>query len=70
MRSWLELTARGVSLHPLGTVITNPRSHARFVEVAGIDEAEGRMAWMLIRLGYAAEPPVAYRRPLEEMILA
>ena len=70
MRSWLELTARGVSLHPLGTVITNPRSHALFVEVAGIEETDGRMAWMLFRLGYATEPPVAYRRPLDEMIVA
>lgn len=69
MRSWLELTARGVSLHPLGTVITNPRSHARFVDAAGIDEADGRMAWMLVRLGYAKTPPVAYRRPLEEMLI-
>ncbi|MGC4174893.1 hypothetical protein [Demequina sp.] len=70
MRSWLELTARGVALHPLGTVITNPRSHARFVEAAGIAETDGRMAWMLVRLGYAKTPPVAYRRPLEEMIVA
>jgi len=68
MRSWLELTARGVALHPLGTVITNPRSHARFVEAAGIEEGDGRMAWMLVRLGYAPEPPLAYRRPLEEML--
>jgi hypothetical protein len=70
MRSWLELTRVGVSLHPLGTVITNPRSHARFAEAAGVAEEDGRMAWMLVRLGYAKEPPVAYRRPLEEMIVA
>lgn len=69
MRSWLELTERGVALHPLGTVITNPRSHARFVDVAGIRESDGRMAWMLFRLGYAPDPPVAYRRPLEEMLV-
>lgn len=69
MRAWLELTARGVALHPLGTVITNPRSHARFAEVAGVREGDGRMAWMLVRLGYAAEPPIAYRRPLEELVI-
>jgi hypothetical protein len=69
MRAWLELTARGVALHPLGTVITNPRSHARFIEVAGIAEPPGRMAWMLVRLGYAKTPPVAYRRPVEEMLI-
>ena len=69
MRTWLELTARGVALHPLGTVITNPRSHARFAEVAGLREGDGRMAWMLVRLGYAKEPPIAYRRPLEELVI-
>lgn len=70
MKAWIELTRRGVSLHPLGTVITNPRSHARFVEVAGIDEVPPRMAWMLVRIGYAKTPPVAHRRPLEEMVIA
>lgn len=70
MRSWLELTDRGVALHPLGTVITNPRSHAKFVEVAGIDEKPPRMAWMLVRLGYAKTPPVAHRRPLDQMVIS
>ena len=70
MKAWIELTQRGVALHPLGTVITNPRSHARFVEAAGITEEAPRMAWMLFRIGYAPTPPVAHRRPLEEMVIA
>ena len=70
MRAWLELTSRGVSLHPLGTVITNPRSHARFVEAAGISEEAPRMAWMLVRLGYAKTPPLAYRRGIEELVVS
>jgi hypothetical protein len=70
MKAWIELTRRGVALHPLGTVITNPRSHARFVEAAGITEGPPRMAWMLVRLGYASTPPVAHRRPLDEMVIA
>jgi hypothetical protein len=69
MRCWLELTARGISLHPLGTVITNPRSHARFVEAAGISESAPNMAWMLVRLGYAKTPPVAYRRGIDELVV-
>ena len=69
MRAWLDLTAHGVALHPLGTVITNPRSHARFVDVADIVEGEGRMAWMLVRLGYAKTPPEAHRRPLSELVV-
>lgn len=69
MAAWLELTERGVSLHPLGTVITNPRSHARFAEAASITEEPPRMAWMLVRLGYAKTPPVAYRRGIEELVV-
>jgi hypothetical protein len=69
MRIWLELTARGVALHPFGTVITNPRSHVAFVERAGVDESDGRMAWMLFRLGHSAPPPLAHRRPAAAMTI-
>ena len=70
MASWLALVPHGVSLHPLGTVITNPRSHAKFVAAAGIAEEAPRMAWMLVRLGYAKTPPVAYRRGIEELVVS
>jgi len=60
---WLELSRHGVALHPFGTVITNPRSHAAFVRAVDVDESAGRMAWMLFRLGRSEPPPVAHRRP-------
>ncbi|BBG02038.1 MULTISPECIES: hypothetical protein [Pseudonocardia] len=80
LRIWLAFTRAGVYLHPFGTVITNPRSHAAFTDAAGIDaqgadteadgEADGeRMAWMLFRYGHSAEPPRALRRELSEMLL-
>ncbi|GAA4804782.1 hypothetical protein GCM10023200_47680 [Actinomycetospora chlora] len=69
LRIWLALTRHGVYLHPFGTVITNPRSHAAFVERAGIDESGGRMAWMLFRYGTGQEPPRAWRRRLDAMLL-
>lgn len=69
MRVWLEFTLHGVYLHPFGTVITNPHSHAEFVRVAGIQESDASMAWMLFRFGYSAVPPVAHRRATEEMIV-
>jgi hypothetical protein len=69
MRIWLELDARGIALHPFGTVITNPRSHAAFVERAGVDEAGSDMAWMLFRFGRSAPPPLAHRRPASAMTL-
>lgn len=69
MRVWLDFTARGIALHPFGTVITNPRSHAAFVERAGVDESDGRMAWMLFRFGHSAPPPLAHRRPASAMTI-
>ncbi|MFT4232907.1 MAG: hypothetical protein QM606_09060 [Leucobacter sp.] len=69
MRVWLELHRNGVVLHPFGTVITNPRSHELFAEAVGAREGEGRMAWMLFRLGYSKYPPLAHRRPARAMLL-
>ncbi|MFD5599481.1 hypothetical protein ACFWHR_05435 [Leucobacter sp. NPDC058333] len=69
MRTWLELHRQGVVLHPFGTVITNPRSHALFAEAAGAREGDGRMAWMLFRIGYSAYPPLAHRRSAASMLL-
>jgi hypothetical protein len=69
MRLWLELTAHGVRLHPFGTVITNPGSHAAFAEEVAADESGDRMAWMLFRFGYSKTPPVAHRRPATSMLI-
>lgn len=69
MRLWLELTAHGVSLHPFGTVITNPGSHRAFAEAVAADESGERMAWMLFRFGYSKSPPVAHRRPATSMLI-
>jgi hypothetical protein len=70
MRIWLFFSERGVYLHPFGTVITNPVSHAEFVREAGISESANRMAWMLFRFGYSATPPPAHRRPATSMLLS
>lgn len=69
MRVWLFFTESGVYLHPFGTVITNPDSHADFVAEAGIRESGNRMAWMLFRFGYSSNPPAAHRRPATSMLL-
>jgi hypothetical protein len=70
MRVWLFFTERDVYLHPFGTVITNPASHAEFVREAGIHESADRMAWMLFRFGYSATPPRAHRRPVTSTLLS
>jgi hypothetical protein len=69
MRVWLYFTENGVRLHPFGTVITNPKSHAQFVSATDIDESGDRMAWMLFRFGHSAVPPDAHRRPTDAMLL-
>jgi len=69
MDLWLKLTAAGLSLHPFGTVITNPDSHRAFVTATGIREPAGEMAWMLFRFGHSAEPPPAHRRSASAMLI-
>ena len=69
LRIWLAFTRHDVYLHPFGTVVTNPRSHAAFVEAAGVAEGDGRLAWMLFRFGHSKPPPLALRRELDAMLL-
>lgn len=70
MQVWIFFSERGVYLHPFGTVITNPGSHAEFVSKAGIHESGNRMAWMLFRFGYSSTPPTAHRRPATSTLLS
>lgn len=69
MKTWMRLTELGVSLHPFGTVITNPDSHRAFVQATGIQEPPGTLAWMLFRCGYSPTPPLAHRRPAHAMLI-
>ena len=55
LRLWLTAADEGLSLHPFGSVITNPTAHARLVEhVALSDGAEP--IWLLFRIGYSKQP--------------
>ena len=38
MRLWLAVTSHGLYLHPFGSVITNPVSHARLADRISVDE--------------------------------
>jgi hypothetical protein len=67
MRFWLALTAHGLYLQPFGSVITNPTAHARLAERLQVREGD-RELWLLLRLGYGAEPPRSARRPLAEVL--
>jgi hypothetical protein len=59
-RSWLELTRRGVQMHPFGSVITNPEAHAKLVTRVGAPAADEQL-WLLVRMGRSDVPPRSYR---------
>lgn len=65
LRFWLALTEQGLDLHPFGSVITNPTAHARLDERLGSEADE---VWLLLRLGYGADPPRSERLPLEAVL--
>jgi hypothetical protein len=65
LRFWLTLTGHGLDLQPFGSVITNPRAHARLDERLGKETEE---VWLLLRIGYGAEPPPSARLPLEAFL--
>ena len=65
LRVWLTATSRGLVLQPFGSVITNPTAHARLDERI---EQRGDPVWLLLRLGYSAEPPPSARLPVERVL--
>lgn len=68
IRLWLRLTSHGVAVHPFGSIITNPRSHAAFRRMVG-EAGDGDMTWMLFRLGYSPPPPRSHRLPVSHLLL-
>jgi hypothetical protein len=65
LRFWLALTAHGLELQPFGSVITNPTAHARLDERLGNESEE---VWLLLRIGYSADPPRSARLPVERVL--
>jgi hypothetical protein len=65
LRLWLAATRQGVVLQPFGSVITNPTAHARLEERIPVME---QPVWLLMRLGYSAEPPQSARLPVRELL--
>lgn len=68
IRCWLLLTDHGVAMQPFGSVITNPRSHAALAAAVGEDQTK-EMTWMLMRIGYSAEPPRSHRLPARALLV-
>jgi hypothetical protein len=68
-RLWLTLTRHGVQLHPFGSIITNPRASARLHERIAVSDGEAPL-WLIVRLGYSAEPPRSHRLRTDELLVA
>jgi hypothetical protein len=66
LRFWLTLTRAGAQLHPFGSVITNPTANARLHQLVGTPP-EGAL-WLVLRLGYSAEPPRSSRLEVQELL--
>jgi hypothetical protein len=65
LRFWLAATARGLVLQPFGSVITNPTAHARLDEQIHATDVP---VWLLLRIGYGAEPPRSERLPVAAVL--
>lgn len=66
--AWLELTRRGIQLHPFGSIITNPHAHERLVSRIGGSEGRSRL-WLIARLGRSAVAPRSYRVAEEQLLV-
>jgi nitroreductase len=56
MNVWLSMAAEGVSIHPLGSMLTNATYAERVARHVGSDDV-----WLLFRLGYSPPAPRAPR---------
>lgn len=63
IRFWLELTALGLSIHPFGNLITNPRSNAWVRAHLGAEPW-----WLIFKLGYSAPAPASLRKTRKELL--
>jgi hypothetical protein len=72
IRLWLLLTARGFYWHPYGSVITSEEARTNMVRYLELPEEAGGedMVWLLLRLGRSPTPPLSYRLPIEDVLLA
>jgi hypothetical protein len=67
-RLWLTLTKHGVQLHPFGSIITNGDANARLRRRIEHDPTDGTI-WLIMRLGYSADPPRSYRLEAHELLV-
>jgi nitroreductase len=64
MRFWLETARQDLYIHPYGNMVTNKKA-ARWM----LEETKVPDIWLVFKIGYSAEPPKSYRRPVEDILL-
>jgi hypothetical protein len=67
-RLWLTLTAHGLQLHPFGSVVTNQDANAGAHDLLE-QTADAGTFWLVMRLGYSAEPPRSHRLETEQLLV-
>ncbi|MFY9720655.1 MAG: hypothetical protein WAK16_13535, partial [Candidatus Cybelea sp.] len=63
MRFWLSVTAEGLSLHPLGNLVTNGAAAKQIESITG-----AMNVWLVFKLGYARNVPRSLRRPVADFL--
>lgn len=61
---WLELTRRGLYIHPFGNLVTNVEARHAFQQLTCTEKV-----WFVFREGYSDLPPESYRRPVEAILI-
>lgn len=67
-RLWLTMTARGLRLHPFGSIVTNAAANGRACKLLHVTPAAGTF-WLVMRLGYGGEPPRSHRLDTEQLLV-
>ena len=65
-RLWLTMTRDGVVLHPFGSIITNVDANARLQDRIRVPRGT---LWLVVRMGYSAEPPRSHRLAAREVLV-
>jgi len=63
MRFWLAVTGEGLSLHPLGNLVTKHAAAKQFESITGATNV-----WLVFKLGYARNVPRSLRRPVTDFL--
>jgi hypothetical protein len=61
-RAWPELTAEGLYLQPLGSIIDDPSVNLR------LNPSRNGMVWIVVRIGTGVAPARSHRLPVSELL--